>query len=67
MKVRHMQPAGRFLKRNPVTSEWEGKLQQLCQVDFPMANFRSKITLSSVLLFIKMLGMSMLAKKQVRY
>ena len=24
-KVRQMQPAGRFLKRNPVTSEWEGK------------------------------------------
>jgi hypothetical protein len=25
MKVRQMEPAGRFLKRNPVTSEWEGK------------------------------------------
>ena len=23
-KVRQMQPAGRFLKRNPVTSDWEG-------------------------------------------
>ena len=26
-KVREMQPPGRFLKRNPVTSEWEGTLE----------------------------------------
>ena len=24
MKVRQMEPAGRFLKRNPITSAWEG-------------------------------------------
>jgi hypothetical protein len=29
MKVRQMQPPGRFLKRNPITSEWEGKVTAL--------------------------------------